>query len=219
MAVGGTARVRRTQEARSARSRQRLLTAAAVEFASRGFAGGSVDRIARAARVNKAMIYYHFGSKAALYREILRDMFEAVSLRVGEAARGTAAPEDKIRAFVDAFATEAEARPHFPPIWFREIAEGGAHLDPATLGSMSGVLKSLGHILREGHLAGRFQRINPLLVHAGIIGPILLFFASGSLRGRLEQAGVPGIATVSREDVVAHVQRVALIALEGPKRK
>ena len=219
MAVGGTARVRRTQEARSARSRQRLLTAAAVEFASRGFAGGSVDRIARAARVNKAMIYYHFGSKAALYREILRDMFEAVSLRVGEAARGTAAPEDKIRAFVDAFATEAEARPHFPPIWFREIAEGGAHLDPATLGSMSGVLESLGHILREGHHAGRFQPINPLLVHAGIIGPILLFFASASLRGRLERAGVPGIATVSRDDVVAHVQRVALIALEGRRRK
>src|SRR5829696_5905091 len=130
-------------------SRDKVFAAAAAEFAARGYAGASVDRIARAARVNKAMIYYHFGSKAALYREILRDMFEAVSLRVGEAARGTAAPEDKIRAFVDAFATEAEARPHFPPIWFREIAEGGAHLDRGTLASMSGVLKSLGYILRE----------------------------------------------------------------------
>src|SRR5215213_1162152 len=98
MAGGSTGRVRRTQEARSAMSRQRLLTAAAAEFASRGFAGGSVDRIARAARVNKAMIYYHFGSKAALYRDILRDMFEAVSGRVAAAARGTATPEDKIRA-------------------------------------------------------------------------------------------------------------------------
>jgi TetR/AcrR family transcriptional regulator len=209
---------RRTQQARSARSRQRLLTAAAAEFAARGFAGASVDRIARAARVNKAMIYYHFGSKGALYREILRDMFEAVAGRVARTAHGSDSAEDKVRAFVDAFASEAEARPHFPPIWFREVAEGGAHLDRATLSSMSGVLKSLAIILREGYKAGRFQEVNPLLVHAGIIGPILLFFASAPLRGRLEGVGVRGITAVSRHEVVAHVQRVVLMALE-PRRR
>ena len=72
-----TAGARRTQEVRSASSRQRLVTAAAAEFAARGFAGASVDRIARGARVNKAMIYYHFQNKRALYTEVLRDMFRA----------------------------------------------------------------------------------------------------------------------------------------------
>ena len=206
---------RRTQEVRSATSRQRLLTAAAAEFAARGFAGASVDRIARVARVNKAMIYYHFASKAALYREILRDMFEAVAVRVAAAAGATATPDDKVRAFVDAIATEAEARPHFPPIWFREIAEGGAHLDSTTLASIAAVVKSLRHILHEGCAAGRFRPVDPLLVHAGIVGPILLYFASASLRGRLQRGGVAGASTISRDDVVAHVQRVALMALEG----
>ena len=206
---------RRTQEVRSATSRQRLLTAAAAEFAARGFAGASVDRIARLARVNKAMIYYHFASKAALYREILRDMFEAVAVRVTAAAHATATPDDKVRAFVDAIATEAEARPHFPPIWFREIAEGGAHLDATTLASIAAVVKSLRHILHEGCAAGRFRQVDPLLVHAGIVGPILLYFASGALRGRLQKGGVAGASTISRDDVVAHVQRVALMALEG----
>ena len=209
------AAARRTQEVRSATSRQRLLTAAAAEFAARGFAGASVDRIARAAHVNKAMIYYHFASKAALYREILRDMFEAVAGRVAAAAGAAATPEDKVRAFVDAIATEAEARPHFPPIWFREIAEGGAHVDPATLASIAAVVKSLRHILREGRAAGRFRQVDPLLVHAGIVGPILLYFASAPLRGRLQRGGVPGASTASRDDVVAHVQRVALMAVEG----
>ncbi|HEV3484574.1 MAG TPA: TetR/AcrR family transcriptional regulator, partial [Vicinamibacterales bacterium] len=69
-------------------SRDRLLAAAAAEFAARGFAGANVDRIARAARVNKAMIYYHFKSKAALYREILQDMFEAVGVGVLALALG-----------------------------------------------------------------------------------------------------------------------------------
>src|SRR5512132_2946075 len=95
---------RRSQQARSATSRQRLLTAAAAEFAARGFAGASVDRIARAARVNKAMIYYHFGSKAALYREILRDMFEAVAVGVATVAQATADPAEKVRGFVNAIA-------------------------------------------------------------------------------------------------------------------
>jgi len=109
----------RPARAAAADSRARLLTAAAAEFAARGFAGGSVDRIARSARVNKAMIYYHFTSKAALYREILREMFDAVATRVGQTAHSGMDPADKIRAFVAAIAAEAEARPHFPPIWFR----------------------------------------------------------------------------------------------------
>src|SRR3954469_22064 len=118
---------RTPQEARSARSRHRLLTAAASEFAARGFAGANVDRIARTARLNKAMIYYHFASKAALYREILNDMFTAVRARVAAVAVSDAAPADKIRRYVAAIAVEAEARPHFPPIWLRELAEGGDH--------------------------------------------------------------------------------------------
>ena len=205
----------RRQEERSATSRRRLLTAAATEFAARGFAGANVDRIARAARVNKAMIYYHFKSKSALYREILRDMFEAVAVRVDEASRTDARAEDKIRAFVEAIATEAEARPHFPPIWFREIAENGAHLDAPTMADMRRVIGALGRILREGAEAGRFQKVNPLLVHAGVVGPLLLYFASGQLRLRLERGGIPGAATVSRDEVVAHVQRLALMAVEG----
>jgi AcrR family transcriptional regulator len=213
--MSGMSKGRRTQQARSATSRQRLLDAAAAEFAGRGFAGASVDRIAHTARVNKAMIYYHFGSKAALYREILGDMFEAVARRVRDAERAAAAPDDKVRAFVDAIATEAEARPHFPPIWFREIAEGGTHLDAGTLASISAVITSLRNILREGCASGRFRKVNPLLVHAGIVGPILVYFASGSLRRRLERGGVAGAAMVSRDQLVAHVQRLSLMALEG----
>lgn len=215
MARAGTRVKRRRQVDRSAASRERLLKAAAAEFAARGFAGANVDRIARAARVNKAMIYYHFTSKAALYREILRDMFEAVALRVADAAQSSSDPDEKVRAFVEAIAIEAEARPHFPPIWFREIAENGAHLDGATVGHMSRILGALGRILREGADAGRFQPVNTLLLHAGIVGPLLLYFASDQLRRRLARGGIPQAASVSRDEVVAHVQRLALIALEG----
>ena len=196
-------------------SRDRLCAAAAAEFAARGFAGANVDRIARVARVNKAMIYYHFKSKAALYQEILGDMFRAVAARVRAVAASDLPPDEKVRRFVDGLATEAEARPHFPRMWFREIAEGGAHLGDRALEDIAGIVQTLASILNEGVRAKRFGPVHPLLVHAGIVGPVLLFFASAPLRQRLERAGVGIPVQLSRDAVVAHVQRVTLGALEG----
>jgi len=196
-------------------TRARLFHAAAADFAARGFAGANVDRIARAARVNKAMIYYHFRSKSALYREILGEMFRAVSSRVRGVADAGASPEEKLRGFIDAIAAEAQARPHFPPIWFREIAEGGTHVDEATLRDIAAIVGILAAIIREGVAAGRFQPVDPLLVHGGIVGPILLFFASARLRARIEQAGARNAAHITADEVVAHVHRVTLAVLQG----
>jgi AcrR family transcriptional regulator len=55
-----------------ARTRDRILKAALAEFAAKGPAGARTEAIARRAGVNKRMIFYCFGSKAGLYREILR---------------------------------------------------------------------------------------------------------------------------------------------------
>jgi AcrR family transcriptional regulator len=195
-------------------TRERLLAAAAAEFAGHGFAGANVDRIARAARVNKAMIYYHFRSKAALYRDILGDMFRAVSARVRVVADGELPPEDKLRRFIEAIAYEAQARPHFPPIWFREIAEGGTHIDAATLGNISSIVDVLAGILRDGAAIGRFRPVNPLLVHGGIVAPLLLFFASERLRKRIVRAGARNVGEITSQEVVAHVQHVALAMVE-----
>jgi len=196
-------------------SRARILRAAAAEFAARGYAGANVDRIARTARLNKAMIYYHFAGKAALYREILNDMFGAVGARVTEVAESDATPQDKIRRYVAAIAGEAEARPHFPPIWLREIAEGGQHIDQATIDRVRGVLGALGRILEEGHRAGRFQRVNPLIFQGGIIAPLMFFFATARLRGRLARGGATGAADIPSGEIIAHIQQLALAQLEG----
>jgi TetR/AcrR family transcriptional regulator len=63
---------RRTIARNLNRTREKILAAALAEFSARGFAGARVDAIARRARVNKRMLYYCFGAKQDLYREILR---------------------------------------------------------------------------------------------------------------------------------------------------
>jgi TetR/AcrR family transcriptional regulator len=208
-------RPRRSTARRAAMgTRERLFAAGATEFAARGFAGANVDRIADAADVNKAMLYYHFKSKAGLYGEILRDMFDAVARRLAEATAPHADPAERIRAMVVAIAREAEARPHFPAIWLREIAEGGTHVDKGTMAVIVGILQQVAGAVQEGVAAKRFVPANPLLIQLGIVGPLLMFFATAPMRrkqaARLELAG-----QLTTEQVIAHVQRVALLTLEG----
>jgi TetR/AcrR family transcriptional regulator len=195
-------------------TRARLFAAAATEFAARGFAGANVDRIALAARVNKAMLYYHFKSKAGLYHEILHDMFQAVAARIGAATVERADPAARIKALVEAIAREAEARPHFPAIWLREIAEGGTHVDKGTMAIIVGILGQVAAAVQDGVAARRFTPANPLLVQLGIVGPLLMFFATAPMRRRAP-AQLELAAHLTTEQVIAHVQRVALLTLEG----
>jgi AcrR family transcriptional regulator len=55
-------------------TRRRLLDAAAQEFAAYGIAGARVDRIAVAAKSNKAQIYHYFGSKDALFDAVFHEL-------------------------------------------------------------------------------------------------------------------------------------------------
>ena len=67
----------RTQETKPRRRltaderRRAILTAAQDVFASRGFHGSSIDEIAQAAGISKALIYEHFPSKKDLHASLL----------------------------------------------------------------------------------------------------------------------------------------------------
>jgi TetR/AcrR family transcriptional regulator, regulator of cefoperazone and chloramphenicol sensitivity len=67
-------------------TRQRLLAAASTLFAATGLHGSSVREIARAAGANVAAASYHFGSKEALYLEVLRTQFAAIRARLETSA-------------------------------------------------------------------------------------------------------------------------------------
>lgn len=59
-------------------TRRRLLAAAVDEFSATGLAGARVDRIARAAGVNKERIYAYFGDKEGLFGAALESELLAV---------------------------------------------------------------------------------------------------------------------------------------------
>jgi AcrR family transcriptional regulator len=58
---------------RGAATSQRILDAAAGEFAERGIAGARIDRITEAANTNKAQLYGYFGSKDGLFDAVIAE--------------------------------------------------------------------------------------------------------------------------------------------------
>jgi TetR/AcrR family transcriptional regulator len=205
-----------SQRARSkSGSRERLLQAAADEFAARGFDGAKVDRIARRARVNKAMLYYHFRNKAALYREILGALFSRLAAELAGVHAAGGPADDQIRRYIRTVAAVTADVPHFPAIWLREMAEGGRHLDADVAASIASVLQTLGAILDQGRRAGLFRPAHPLVTQMGIVAPLILFAASEPARERFQTAVPARIVMVPREAVIAHVETTTLAALRA----
>ena len=194
-------------------SRARVFAAAAEEFTQYGFDGAKVDRIAERAGMNKAMLYYHFTDKAALYAEVVGDMFAGTSAALRALRDAGGPPEAQITGFVDVVAREGQARPHFPALWLRELADGGAHLGPRNFNDMLSIVSTLGEILNDGERAGTFRPMPAFMVQMGIVGPLFLFLATGPMRARLKARMPVAPPEISPEAFVEHVKRMTLGAL------
>jgi AcrR family transcriptional regulator len=193
-----------------------VFRAAAAEFAERGFEAARVDRIAQRARVNKAMLYYHFRSKEGLYLEVLRDMLRAVALRTRAIADATEPADVKLDTWIAAIVEEAAARPWFPPIMLREIASGAPHIDEATFTMMNGVFLAVRDVIVQGQQDGTFRDADPLLTYFMILPSILIFFARQRvIAQRKSLRGLAAAAPRATDDFIRHVQRSARAMLRS----
>ena len=93
----------RTQEQRSAATRQALIGAARRLWAARSYAEVGTPEIAAAAGVTRGAMYHQFADKAALFVAVVEAVEQDVVARLAEAvgASGAATPAAAIRATVE----------------------------------------------------------------------------------------------------------------------
>jgi TetR/AcrR family transcriptional regulator len=202
-------------------SPDRILAAAAVEFAERGFGGARVDRIARRARVNKAMLYYHFRSKQGLYRTLLRRTFTIAAERMQTIAAGPGTAADKVDRVIAGLAGLIRDQAFFPAIMLREVAEGGAHLDRETLLTLAAVPQTVGGIVQQGVAQGAFREVNPLFAYFSMLAPIVFYLAADPIRKELGALHLAHLQSRAPDEFVRHMQdamRSALARDAAPSR-
>jgi AcrR family transcriptional regulator len=104
--------------------RNKLLDAARVLFATRGYEGVSIRRLAHQADTTPAMIHYYFGDKHGLYRALMEEMIGPTLSRLEEVATGDVG-KVTIESFMEAYIGVFRDHPWLPPLVFREMLDGG----------------------------------------------------------------------------------------------
>ena len=193
-------------------TRESLMRSATEAFALKGFSGARVDEIAEGARANKAMIYYHFGSKEALYKAVLLRHLGGIHREIGAAIEGEADPLRRLQRLYRGLGSAFQRRPALPFMMIHEVLAGGSHMDVEVARALRGVVDLVRDAMAAGVAQGRVRTVNPVFVHFMMIAPLLVFNVSRPYRERLAAHEIDPIAP----EAFASLLDDALIRLLAP---
>src|SRR5580693_4594571 len=167
---------------RPEQSRAAILQAAVREFACEGIAGARTDAIARSAKVNKALLYYYFKDKEALYGAVLDQVFGGLVACVGEVLSRDLPPREKILAYAGAHFDYVSTHPLYPRIVQGEMMGAGRgranHLQHIVRKYFRPLFARVAEVLKNGQATGEFRPVDPLHFVPSMIAVIVFYFTS-----------------------------------------
>ncbi len=182
-------------------TRARILHAALHEFAAEGVEGARTDAIARAAGVNKALLYYYFHNKETLYGAVLDQVFSGLAAAVGSALDRNLPPRRKVLAWAGAHFDYIASEPIYPRVVLREMMRAGRagspHIRRIAHKYLRPIQKRLMELFREGISRGDFRPVDPQHFVVSVVAMNVFYFSSA-----------PMLRLMLRDDPLAR-QRVA----------
>jgi TetR/AcrR family transcriptional regulator len=172
---------------------RRICAAAELAFAEQGLAGARTDEIARAAGVNKALLYYYFQSKDELYAAVLEGMFlkqraAIVFARTADSPRQASSPhrttspnQQELRAYVNGAIDFVIANPHFPKLIQREMMNRSPQVRHLMRRFWLPTYRRLESAIRRGIKAGEFRAVDPQHAVFSIIAMTVFYFAAAPM--------------------------------------
>lgn len=175
---------------RAAETRNRILQAALSEFAREGLAGARTERIAAAAEVNKALLYYYFDSKEKLYLAAL----ETIAARIRDTSlavflREDSSPGERIlRAALNHFDRILSQR-EFQSLMQQEMIrmhKGEKGVMPLLVKRVfEPVLIMYRSMVREGIANGELIDVDWMQMQLATLGANVFYFLSAPIWGQL----------------------------------
>jgi TetR/AcrR family transcriptional regulator len=170
-------------------SRAAILHAAAAEFAKHGIAGARTDTIARAAQVNKALLYYYFKDKETLYRAVLDSVFSGMKAAVFDVLDTELPPRERIVAYAGAYFDFLASDQIYSRLMQRELMrarEGhGEHVDRLVKVYFQPIYGRVGELLRKGIAEGEFRKVDPAHFVPSMLAIIIFYFSSAPVMQRI----------------------------------
>jgi len=180
-------------------SKEKILLAAQKEFAARGFAGARMEAIARAAGINKAMLFYYFASKEKLYQTILKGVMGEFYKKISGLITPDLTPAVFMEKFPQLYIQLFAGHPDF----VRIVAFDLIHNPDNICGIMAGIISQmtsfkphpLFELIRRWHDQGLVSEGDPLHFMMNIVALSIFSFI-----GKPMVEAISGIKVASDEE-------------------
>jgi TetR/AcrR family transcriptional regulator len=191
MAAGSKARARLGTRRQPEASRGAILKAALAEFAQEGLAGARMDAIAEAAGVNKALLYYYFGDKDALYGAVLDIFFAGLLKRIMAVCDQPGTAGRRFLSYAKVHFDAIAESPYYAHIFMSEMMRasrsGSPHLDRIFPKYLLPIGTRVLVLVQEGIADGEFRHVDAVQFVPAAIGSIVHYFLTAPLRRKFQQ--------------------------------
>lgn len=182
----------RSNPDRSDQTRARILEAATLEFSVNGLAGARTERIAEAAGVNKALLYYYFRSKDALYTAALEAVAERVVSSSLAAMNADCSSGERLVHFALNHFDRIHTQRTFQSLMQQEMIRLHRGEENSVAPLVEKVFKPMMGRLRqayaEGEATGELIRADDMQVIYAALGANVFYFLSGPIMGLMTDA-------------------------------
>jgi TetR/AcrR family transcriptional regulator len=165
----------------SAETREAILEAAERIFADEGLEGARTDAIAAAAGVNKALLYYYFGSKNGLYRAVLEGYSADFNRQALDVLSSEGSASSVLLRYINLHFDFIAAHRHHGPLFQRMLmADEKTYVRLAREQGLPR-LKALLKVIERGMRTGEFRRMDSTHAVISLVSLIVFFFSSATV--------------------------------------
>ena len=156
---------------------EKIEKGAILEFSQFGYEGARIDRIAKKAKINKAMIYYHFKGKEKLYEHIVRIIVSGIYDTVSPLIQENPVSRDDFEGLLRGYSSYlGNIDENYIRIMLREIVTGGKYFKKITVPMLlQPVMKRVTEMFTHGRERGLVLDLDPVYTMIQMVGSIVFF--------------------------------------------
>jgi AcrR family transcriptional regulator len=142
--------------------KEKILEAAAKEFANKGFDSVSMNELSKKVDINKATIYHHFKDRKTLYQEVVKKEINKLHQNLKKESNfEDKSGEELLINYIKNLTAIIKERPHIVSLILKELANYGTNID-----------KSL-----VPHIENEYKDIDIYVIFSLIHGTIETFYS------------------------------------------
>ena len=158
-------------------TKKRILDVATEEFATLGYSGLSMNKLAEKLKINKAMIYYYFKDKRNLYDEVISSIIELNKKEKKEILNSSLEAKEKFKRYIKLYTKTINNNPNIIPLTLREMANFDLGIENNIPNSIEQELVLMKQIILQLNLKEKYKDIDFYELKAMIIGTISSYYS------------------------------------------